>query len=195
MIVYFESLFGAYPFTSFGGIVDDDSVGYALETQTRPVYSRRATEGTVAHETAHQWFGNAVSPKRWQDIWLNEGWTTYVSWLWAEHDGGATAQARFDEVMDIPATAPFWELEIANPGALGLFKDPVYDRGAATLHALRVEVGDEAFFDLAQEWVSRYDDSTATTEDFEALAEEISAQDLDSFFDVWLHTASKPASW
>ncbi len=195
MIVYFETVFGRYPFVSFGGIVDDDSIGYALETQTRPIYSRRATEGTVAHETAHQWVGNAVSPERWQDIWLNEGWATYGSWLWAEHDGGATAQSEFEAVMSIPATDPFWETVIADPGPEGLFVDPVYDRGAATLHALRVKIGDTAFFTLAREWVRRYDDSTATTEDFEALAEEVSGQDLDTFFDVWLHTGSKPTSW
>ncbi|MBD8869480.1 M1 family metallopeptidase [Nocardioides sp. MJB4] len=195
MIVFFESLFGPYPFTSYGAIVDDDSVGYALETQTRPVYSRVANEGTVAHELAHQWFGNAVSPHRWQDIWLNEGWATYDSWLWTEHDGGSTAQARFNAVMNRPATSSFWNLEIADPGPFGLFAGAVYDRGAATLHALRVKIGDEAFFETAREWVTRYDDSTATTEDFEALAEEISGQDLDAFFDVWLHTPTKPTSW
>ena len=73
MIAFLEETFQPYPFNSFGSIVDDDSVGYALETQTRPVYSRVASESTVVHELAHQWFGNAVSPERWQDIWLNEG--------------------------------------------------------------------------------------------------------------------------
>jgi aminopeptidase N len=91
MIDLFGSSFGRYPFNSYGSIVDDDSVGYALETQTRPVYSRQAGEGTVAHELAHQWFGNAVSPGRWQDIWLNEGWATYLEWLWGEAQGRATA--------------------------------------------------------------------------------------------------------
>ncbi|MGH8824846.1 MAG: M1 family metallopeptidase [Jiangellaceae bacterium] len=74
MIAFFEGTFGDYPFNSYGAIVDNDSVGYALETQTRPVYSSRAGESTVAHELAHQWLGNAVSPERWQDIWINEGW-------------------------------------------------------------------------------------------------------------------------
>jgi aminopeptidase N len=195
MIAFLEVTFVPYPFNSFGSIVDDDSVGYALETQTRPVYSRVASESTVVHELAHQWFGNAVSPERWQDIWLNEGWATYVEWLWSEDSGGDSAQASFDAVMETPADDPFWDLAIADPGPLGLFNGAVYDRGAATLHALRVKVGDQAFFEAAQEWLERYDDATGTTEDFEAVYEEVSGQGLDAFFDVWLRTPSKPTTW
>ncbi len=195
MIAFLEGAFVPYPFNSYGAIVDDDSVGYALETQTRPVYSRRASESTVVHELAHQWFGNAVSPGRWQDIWLNEGWATYVEWLWSEHSGGDSAQMSFDAVMEIPADDEFWELVIADPGALGLFHDPIYDRGAATLHALRVKIGDDAFYAATREWLTRHDDSTGTTEDFQAVCEEASGQDLDSFFDVWVRTPSKPTTW
>jgi aminopeptidase N len=195
MIAFLEATFGPYPFNSYGSIVDDDTVGYALETQTRPVYSRVARESTVLHELAHQWFGNTVSPERWQDIWLNEGWATYAEWLWTEDRDGDTAQARFDEVMAIPADDTFWDLVVADPGPLGLFHGAVYDRGAATLHALRVKIGDQAFFAAAREWLKRYDDSTGSTEDFEAVYEEISGQDLDSFFDVWLRTTSKPTTW
>ncbi|HEX6255543.1 MAG TPA: M1 family metallopeptidase [Euzebyales bacterium] len=195
MIAYFESLFGDYPFNSYGAIVEDDSVGYALETQTRPVYSRVAREGTVAHELAHQWFGNAVSPERWQDIWLNEGWATYLSWLWLEENGGATVQSQFDDVMAIPAESSFWDLAIADPGPTGLFAGAVYDRGAATLHALRTKIGDEAFFAGARLWLERYDDGTATTEDFGAVYEEASGQDLSEFFDIWLRQPTKPTSW
>ncbi len=96
MIAFLEDTFVPYPFNSFGSIVDDNSVGYALETQTRPVYSNVAREATVLHELAHQWFGNTVSPERWQDIWLNEGWATYAEWLWSEHTGGDSAQTSFD---------------------------------------------------------------------------------------------------
>jgi aminopeptidase N len=195
MIAFLEGAFMPYPFNSYGSIVDDDTVGYALETQTRPVYSRVARESTVLHELAHQWFGNTVSPERWQDIWLNEGWATYAEWLWSEDTGGDSAQASFDTVMEIPADDEFWDLTIADPGPFGLFLDPIYDRGAATLHALRVKIGDEAFFAAAQEWLERYNDSTGTTEDFEAIYEEVSGQDLSAFFDVWLRTPSKPTSW
>jgi aminopeptidase N len=195
MIAFIEGAFVPYPFNSSGSIVDDDTVGYALETQTRPVYSRVARESTVVHELAHQWFGNAVSPGQWRDIWLNEGWATYVEWLWSEHTGGDPAQASFDEVMAIPADDEFWALTIADPGALGLFHDPIYDRGAATLHALRVKIGDDAFFAATREWLTRYDDSTGTTEDFQAVSEEASGQELDTFFDVWVRTPTKPTTW
>jgi aminopeptidase N len=192
MIAFFEDTFTRYPFNSFGAIVDDDSVGYALETQTRPVYSRVASESTVAHELAHQWLGNAVSPELWRGIWLNEGWASYAEWLWAEESGGRSAQASFEEVMAIPADDPFWTVVVADPGPLGLFVAPVYDRGAATLHALRLEIGDRAFFASARRWLQRYDDSTATTEDFEAVCEKVSGESLDAFFDTWLRTPSKP---
>ncbi|SDU83787.1 M1 family metallopeptidase [Jiangella alkaliphila] len=193
MIALFETEFGPYPFSSYGAIVDDDSVGYALETQTRPIYSRNASEGTVAHELAHQWLGNSVSPARWQDIWLNEGWASYAEWLWSEHDGRTTAAENFADVMAIPATSSFWQTVIADPGPLGLFAGAVYDRGAATLYALRLEIGEDAFGALSREWPARYKDSAATTDDFQALAEELSGQDLEEFFDVWVWTAGKPA--
>jgi aminopeptidase N len=193
MIDFFESRFGAYPFVTYGSIVDDDSVGYALETQTRPVYSRVAREGTVAHELAHQWFGNAVSPEGWKDIWLNEGWATYASWMWDEHDGGSTVQEAYNEwYASEDAGSEYWELQIGDPGALGLFHDPVYDRGAGTLHALRVELGDEDFFAGTRLWLDRYDDSTGTAEDFQAVFEEVSGEDLDDFFETWLYDQVKP---
>jgi aminopeptidase N len=196
MIDFFESRFGPYPFNSFGSIVDDDSVGYALETQTRPVYSRQASEGTVAHELAHMWFGDAVSPRRWQDIWLNEGWATYATWLWNEHNNRRTAQQAYDDWYAPDRDDDYWSFQIGDPGPFGLFLDQVYDRGAATLHALRVEVGDQAFFAGTRLWLQRYDDSAGTAEDFQAVFEEVSGQNLDEFFDTWLYNPKKPeATW
>ena len=194
MIDFFESVLGPYPFNSFGSIVDNDSVDYALETQTRPVYSRSAGEGTVAHELAHQWLGNAVSPDDWQHIWLNEGWATYATWLWTEENGGRSAQAAFDAWYAPPRTSEYWALPIGDPGPLGLFATQVYNRGAGTLHALRVTVGDDAFFEATRLWVSRYDNGAASTEDFQEVFEEVSGQDLDAFFADWLYGSVKPPS-
>ncbi|WP_026482470.1 M1 family metallopeptidase [Agromyces subbeticus] len=195
MLVFFEGLYGPYPFVSYGAIVDDDSVGYALETQTRSFFSRNAREGTVAHELAHQWMGDHVSPERWADIWLNEGWATYSTWMWNEHRGRATANESFDDFMSTPADDPEWDFVVADPQPLGLFAGPVYDRGAATLHALRVKIGDDAFFELAQAWVARFGGATASTTDFADLAEEVSGEQLDAFFTAWVYTPEKPVDW
>jgi aminopeptidase N len=196
MIDFMEQYFGDYPFVAYGASVDNDSVGYALETQTRPVYSGQAVQNTVLHELAHQWFGNAVSPERWQDIWLNEGWATYATWMWTEHRGGISAQQAYDNWYAPARNAAYWEFQIGDPGPLGLFAGQVYSKGAATLHALRVEVGDEAFFEGTALWLERFNDSAGTSEDFQEVYEEVSGQDLDEFFHTWLYDPEKPpADW
>ncbi|WP_246857320.1 M1 family metallopeptidase [Pseudarthrobacter sp. NIBRBAC000502770] len=141
MITFLSDLFGRYPFEAFGAIVDDDSVDYALETQTRPVYSGAADEATVVHELGHQWFGNDVSPADLKDIWLNEGWATYIEWLWAEHTGQATVAQQFTDTVAELDSKNLWGMNIADPGRDNLFAAEVYNRGAAALHALRAKVG------------------------------------------------------
>ena len=193
MIAFLEGQFGRYPFEAFGAIVDDDTVDYALETQTRPVYSEVADEYTVVHELGHQWFGDAVSPSDWQDIWLNEGWATYIEWLWAEHQGTATMPKQFGDAVAYLDANNRWALNIADPGRDNLFAGQVYLRGAAALYALRAKIGDAAFLSGTRTWLSRYNDSTATTEDFEAVMEKASGQQLDAFFDDWLREGDRPA--
>jgi aminopeptidase N len=195
MITFFEDIFGPYPFVAYGAIVDDDSVGYALETQTRSFFSRVARESTVAHELVHQWIGDDVAVTRWADIWHNEGWATYGAWLWAESTGGPTAQEEFDAVMAIPADDEFWDLVISDPGPLHLFADAIYDRSAAMLFALREKIGDDAFLELTRTVVADRSGGNISTADYEALAQQISGQDLTHFFEVWLHTPAKPTDW
>ena len=195
MLAFLEGVYGPYPFTSFGSIVDDDSVGYALETQTKPVYSGRASESTVLHEMAHQWVGDSVTPAQWRDIWLNEGFATYSEWLWAEHTGRSTLQAQFDDVMAVPADDEFWAVAPADPGAVDLFAGATYDRGAAALYALKGKIGDKAFATLLRRWTTEHWHSTVTTADFTALAEQVSHQQLDAFFTTWLYDTGKPTTW
>jgi aminopeptidase N len=194
MIAFFERIYGRYPFTSFGAIVDDDEVGYALETQTRPVYSQVADEATVAHELAHQWVGDSVTPETWRDIWLNEGLATYSEWLWIESTGGPTVGERYAQVYAISAEDPFWTVPPGDPSAQHLFAAATYNRGAGALQALRVQIGDPAFFTLLRRWTTQHAGGNVRTADFVALAERVSHQQLDAFFQTWIYTAGKPAS-
>ncbi|MEV1111678.1 M1 family metallopeptidase [Micromonospora sp. NPDC049751] len=195
---YLETVFGPYPFDAYGGVVVSDSrIAYALETQSRPVYSAgffRQGENTevVAHELAHQWFGDSVALAKWEDIWLNEGFATYAEWLWAEHTKEYTAKQAFDiRYQRVPATV--WKTPPGKPGVKNLFSESVYQRGGMTLHALRVAVGDKAFFQIVKTWAAEKRNGVATTAEFVALAERISGKQLDALFDAWLFGTKKPA--
>jgi aminopeptidase N len=284
MITYFETVFGPYPFAAAGGTVVDAPILFALETQTIPTYGslpfmgstaltveeRKSQDALVAHEMAHQWFGNTVSVLRWQDIWLNEGFASYAQALWIEHTEGVAARNRhiaqsyalhaalnpvqspqavasssaadvlatyqrvstrflrsavserfvqryldglgvtsLEGLAQIPAAEGLAQLAAlgvdpelfpgvavptGDPGAPNLFSPlSVYDRGMLTLHALRLRVGDDAFFAILRTWPEQYRNGNATTDDFIALSEEISGQDLESFFQGWLYEIALPS--
>ncbi|MFI2709854.1 M1 family metallopeptidase [Micromonospora sp. NPDC018662] len=194
---YLESLFGPYPFDAYGGVVVSDArIRYALETQSRPVYSAgffRQGDNTdvVAHELAHQWYGDSVSIQRWQDIWLNEGLATYAEWLWAEHSGSSTVQRTFEQKY-AGASGVVWRTPPGRPGVENLFGSSVYDRGGMTVHALRIAVGDTAFFTILRTWAAERKNGNATTADFVALAERVSGKQLDKVFDAWLFGTERP---
>jgi aminopeptidase N len=187
--------FGPYPFAAAGAIVDHaPDVGYALETQTRPLYDRAPSVSTVVHETAHQWFGDSVSLTSWQDIWLNEGFATYAEWLWGEQHGGPSAQARFDSSYALAPTSSLWAFPTADPGeGADIFASPVYTRGAMVLQKLRTTVGDTHFFDILKAWARIHRHGNGTTVQFVALSEKVSGADLGPLFHTWLYTAGKPA--
>ncbi|MEV5576243.1 M1 family metallopeptidase [Spirillospora sp. NPDC052269] len=185
-------LFGPYPFSSTGSIVDDADVDFALETQTRPVYGGFTAETIMAHELAHQWFGDSVSVTRWKDIWLNEGFATYAEWMWAERIGGGPVQQRFDRLYQ-QGGADMWGVRIGDPGRTDLFGRAVYDRGGMTLQALRTKVGDTAFFKILRAWTAAKRGSNGTTPEFIATAERVSGMKLGPFFDAWLYQPNRPA--
>ncbi len=198
VVRFLANQFGGYPFDDLGGIVDRHRLGYALETQTRPVYDSRFFKGfvnihIVVHELAHQWFGNTVSVDDWQHIWLNEGFATYAEWLWIDGSGLATPQVLSNAWCDSFRRAdPFWKVLPGDPGADKLFHLAVYGRGAMTLQALRKAVGSAAFFETLRTWVADRADGTGTTDQFIQLAENISGMQLDALFDEWLFTPEKP---
>jgi aminopeptidase N len=198
IVQFYESIYGPYPLNAVGSIADSAKVvGYSLETQTKPVYDRMPDETTVAHELSHMWFGDAVTLTLWPDMWLHEGFATWSEWIWSEHSGNKSAQKYFDNLYNTPPQdVVFWTPPPGNPGTPALlFNGTIYNRGGMTLQALRVKVGDFAFFRIMRDWVQQNRYGNVTTPMFIAHAERISGQDLDHFFDVWLFQPDKPTSW
>jgi aminopeptidase N len=198
VVDFYSSIYGPYPFTAVGAIVDSAKVlGYSLETQTKPVFPYVPNEATLAHELSHQWFGDSVTLTVWPDIWLHEGFATWSEWIWSEHEGNKTAAQWFKELYNTnPKDTRFWTPPPGDPGSAPfLFDGTIYYRGGMTLEALREKVGDFAFFRILRDWATQNRYGSVTTAQFIALAEADSGMDLGHFFDVWLYQPDKPTSW
>jgi len=197
IVTALSSVLGPYPFSAMGGLATSLRVGFALENQTRPTYPlASATDtGLLAHELAHQWFGDSVSVADWRDIWLNEGFAQYLSTYYlTEVVAGRSMQTWLTDSYDsYPATSTLWGLSIDDPGPGRLFDEAVYARGAMAVQALRHRLGDTAFWTLLRTWVSERRYGNGSVGDFEALAGSVSGQDLTSFFAGWLHAPVRPA--
>jgi aminopeptidase N len=192
---YWSRLFGPYPFQSTGAIVDNlPIVGFSLETQTRPIYSAVRSQGTIAHELSHQWFGDSVSVSSWNNVWMNEGFATYAQWLWTEHTGGVSARQSFRNAYNaIPAADPFWSSVLpGDPKRDTMFDGAVYQRGAMTLGALREAVGDAAFLSILRHWAAEHRYGNGNTDEFIALAEHLTHRHLRALFNAWLFTPVRP---
>ena len=196
VIAGLEKDLGDYPFSVVGGLTTSLGVGFALENQTRPTYPAVGSSYTslVVHELAHQWFGDDVAVQQWRDIWLNEGFATFMEWRWSETHGGRTAANILDDYYEnVGADSDFWQVAVADPGPAKVFDDAVYGRGAMALQALRNLVGDRDFWRILRSWIREQDGGNGSTEEFEALATRISGEDLTGFFTAWLRTTAKPA--
>lgn len=191
-------MYGAYPFSTTGAIVDDakfagEPLAFSLETQSKPVYTAIRDDTTIAHELAHQWFGDLVSVQSWKHLWLNESFATWSMWYWDETLGrkSAAQQAR-DTYNNYPDS--WWSTAIADPKRDTMFSSfRVYAGGAMMLEFLREKMGHETFIQLLRMWINDHKYGNATTEQFTALAQEISGQDLGGFFKTWLYSPGKPA--
>lgn len=209
IVAFFARLAGpfAYPTlnhlqssTKFGGMENATAIFYADDA------FQRSAVGTslIAHETAHQWFGDAVTPRRWQDVWLSEGFASYWAPLYLQATSGDSAfRTRMREIRAEILAAPV----VANrpvvdtAGAAtpnSLLNANSYQKGAFVLHMLRAEMGDSVFFAAMRDYQRVYRNSTATTDNLRDIIEKRANESLEQFFAQWLHRPGVPelhVSW
>ncbi len=196
MIPYFESLIGPYPFKAFGTVVvQDPALYYALETQamaTFPSGPTVPTEVSVAHELAHQWFGNSVTVAQWKDLWIAEGAATYFEILWSNRNDPAAFDSAMLDNYSYVVNAKLGPAVVES--ATQMFGDRTYNRGAATLYALRQTVGDATFYRILRSFLTKYRGGNATTQNFIDTAANVSGNAaVRTLLKAWLYNASVPA--
>jgi aminopeptidase N len=208
---FFSSLLDfPYPFPTYSQAVVADFPYEGMENPTATMLSDAAllddrtrldtsSDAVIAHEAAHQWWGDIVTPRGGRDLWLSEGLSTYFDRLWQEHDAGAEA-ASYRRLLDRDAVLA------ADGGGRGaravVFEDPqdpaaalgvgVYQRSALVLDLLRRSLGEDAFWSGLRSYLRRFAFETADTADFRRALESASGRDLGPFFDHWLLTAGVP---
>ena len=199
MMTFFEARFGPYPFEKYGHMLTRKWIG-GMEDQTLSVLGRTEAlsgdQALLAHELAHQWFGNLVSPYQWRDLWLNEGWATWAELLWfEERDPQQAAQllegwrrSTFRLAMrEHPHT-------LAAPDPASLFDGLlVYDKGGMVIHLLDEYLGRERFLKAARHYLAQHARGNARTLDFRTALEQSTGEDLEPFFAAWVEANTLPA--
>ena len=190
VIEFLSGRYGDYPFDAAGGVYLPASLGYALETQTRPVYPPGIDLDFVVHELAHQWFGDYVSVTGWADICHNECFASYAQWQWLEAKEGVNLDERYRaEVRG--ANEAFWNRKLYDMGAGNEFRG-VYTKGPLAIHALRRQLGDQAFDTAVRTWLQRHANGNGSWPEFEAHVQQVSGQSLQPFFDAWFRDTRRP---
>ncbi|MCB0197336.1 MAG: hypothetical protein KDJ65_35645, partial [Anaerolineae bacterium] len=220
MMTFLSDLLGDYPFDVYGiAFVPGYLGGTAYEAQTLSVFDdyegiiegatlNTAPEEVILHELAHQWFGNSVNVADWSDIWLHEGFARYTEALWFEETQGVEAynayiESQYETHVSYGPLYTFLELAALQEGQVHPPTDPTvqlmflpsYTGGALALHNLRMEVGDEVFFDLLRTYYQRYQGQSVATEEFITTAEEVAGRDLSDWADIWLYSNDIPADF
>jgi aminopeptidase N len=189
-IDFFASTFGEYPFIKEKyGVAEFLWQLGAMEHQTITgigsnfITGKKYFNDVYIHELAHHWWGDAVSPSDWKDIWLNEGFATYSEALYAEHIGGKKA---LQSVMLSKYKDDFKGTLYAPKD--NLFGSTVYDKGCWVLHMLRKETGDSLFFQILRTYFATYKYKNASTDDFKKICELVTGKDFNKFFDQWVYS-------
>lgn len=190
MILFLEDIYGPLPYRPLGVSTLEDK-NFAISTPGRIFAPPELSPAILVHELSHQWIGNLVSTKTLADDWLIEGLASYTETLWEEAQGGDDVGDKFANAALAtlgPASRPLDEV-----GSIeDLFDSSIYVRGALVFHALRLEIGDRAFFAMLRSITERFAGDAITADDLRALAEEISGTDLEGFFDAWVSEETVP---
>lgn len=199
MMRFLTQQLGAYPFKTYGILVPDGGPsGLAFEAQTFSLFSTDIMQArgdgpsaVMAHELAHQWFGDWVSPATWADTWLNEGFATYYEWLW---DAAALGEPLDDNIDRARRVVSQDAVDVAtdDPGVEGMFGTAPYERGALTIDALARTVGPTQYAAILAEYFKRYGGSVASTEDLIDVASDVTGEDMEPFFRAWLGPGPLP---
>jgi aminopeptidase N len=196
IVDFFTSLVAPFPFeklahlqssTRFGGMENASAIFYS----DRGFRQRTMGTGVVAHETAHQWFGDAVTPAEWGHVWLSEGFASYFEQLWVERSQGDSAflggmRELREEIIQSKVTPLRPVIDTAQTDLMALLNTNSYQKGAWTLHMLRRMMGDSAFFTGVRSYYMKYRHRNALTDDLRAELEAASGQELGWFFEQWL---------
>ncbi|MBO1330054.1 M1 family metallopeptidase [Streptomyces sp. VRA16 Mangrove soil] len=197
MMDVFEELFGPYPFGEYGVVVADEELDVPVEAQGLSLFGvnhvdgARGHENLVAHELAHQWFGNSVSVADWRHIWLNEGLAKYAEWLWSERSGARPARERAAYAHQLLERLP-QDLALADPGRKSMFDDRLYERGGVAVHAVRCALGDPAFFRMLRDWAVVHRHGVVSTQMFAAHVERYAPGPVGELFEEWVYGTALP---
>lgn len=203
IVQFFARTVGPYPYeqllhlqssTRFGGMENAGAIFYADRLFRR---QDGVSVGLIAHESAHQWFGNAVTEREWGHLWLSEGFATYFAALYTRHAFGDSAfRAEMagirQTILRAPAVAERPVLDTAQTDLMGLLNANSYQKGGFVLHMLRTEVGDSAFFRAIRAYYQAHVHKTALTDDLREAMERETGRDLTWFFDQWLRRPGFP---
>ena len=191
VLTFLEEFLGPYPFDAYGTIVMPFPLGFALENQTLSVHGNDTLiSWIIAHEAAHQWLGNSVVPDDWSEIWMNEGFATYLHLMFQSEEAGTDFNddmAHLHTQLVGAGVGPPRGIEIED-----LFGLSVYYRGATTLHALRLHTGDETFFEILRTHYDRSAGGATNTAEFLALVDEMAGPDAVDLVESWLYDEAVP---
>ncbi|HEY0176350.1 MAG TPA: M1 family aminopeptidase, partial [Pedobacter sp.] len=202
ILPFYSSNIGPYPYeklanvqskTIFGGMENASAIFYFENS-----VGDKGIESLIAHEVAHQWFGDAITETGWQHVWLSEGFATYMTNCYLEHTYGtdslkhlmqqqrkkvfAFEQKRLTPVIDTAVSSNYMQILNANS----------YEKGAWILHMLRRKIGDAAFWQGIRNYYARYSGSNANTDSLRLMMEKAGRQNLELFFNQWLRVAGHP---